>query len=456
MSDTGNECVGPLPEWFSPEQVDTVIFAFPDVQGRLMGKRMTYDHFVNHALRAGLHLCNYLMTVDIELEILPGFEIASWEQGYGDFQVRADMRTLCRPPWLEGTALVLGDMFDHDGTPVEPSPRRVLGRQIDRLAERGTKAYLGSELEFYLFSDAYDSAREKDYRGLRNAAGYSIDYHILQPTKDEDVLRRIRNEMTVAGIPVECSKGETGNGQHEINLVYAEAMEMADRHMIYKLGSKQIAAQHDKSISFMPKISTKQAGSGFHIHTSLCDAATGTALFRDEQTKAPSRVFRQFLGGLLKYARELTYFFAPTINSYKRFQPGSWAPTAVVCGHDNRTCGFRVVGHGNSLRIENRMPGADANPYLSFAATLAAGSRGIEDDLDCGETYQGNAYSDDSLPRLPESLEEATALLETSEFARSAFGSAVVDYYVHSARSEAKAFRGAVTDWEMRRYFEQI
>ena len=456
MSDTGNECAGALPEWFKPEVIDTVIFAFPDVQGRLMGKRMTYDYFVNHALETGLHLCNYLMTVDIELEILPGFEIASWEKGYGDFQARADMRTLRRLPWLEGTALVLGDMSDHDGNPVEPSPRRVLGRQVEQLAACGRKACLGSELEFYLFDETYRSAREKDYRDLQPASDYAIDYHILQPTKDEDVLRRIRNEMTAAGIPVECSKGETGRGQHEINLEYAEAMEMADRHMIYKMGAKQIADQHGKSITFMSKLSPKESGNGFHIHASLCDGETGTNLFWDAQQEAPSRLFRQFVGGLLKYSRELTYFFAPTINSYKRFQSGSWAPTAVACGQDNRTCGFRVVGDGGSLRVENRMPCADANPYLSFAATLAAGARGIEDDLDCGDIYQGNAYTDGTLPRLPESLDQAAGLLEVSEFARTAFGADVIDYYVHTARSECKAFREAVTDWERRRYFEQI
>ncbi len=445
-----------LPEWFTPENIETVIFAFPDVFSRLMGKRMTFDHFVNDALEAGMHACSYLMTVDIPMQVVEGFKIASWETGFGDFCIRADLGTIKRLPWLEKTAIVLGDMTHHDGKPVEESPRRVLARQIQALARKKQDAYLGSELEFFLFDEDYRSARNKNYQNLTTASDYSIDYHILQPGKDEDVLRRLRNEMSAAGIPVECSKGETANGQHEVNLLYSEAMEMADRHVLYKAGAKHIASQQGKAISFMAKLNTTQAGNGFHIHTSLWDAEKTRNLFWDEKASASDKLFRHFLGGLLAYSRELTYFFAPTINSYKRFQAGSWAPTAIACGQDNRTCGFRIVGHENSLRIENRMPGADANPYLAFAATIAAGLKGVEEKLDCGKIYEGNAYADPTLPRLPVSLDEAAGLLDKSEIAREAFGNDVIDFYVHTARSEVTAFGQTVTDWEKARYFEQI
>ena len=445
-----------LPEWFDSEHIDTVIFAFPDMHGRLLGKRMTYDHFVKHGLSDGMHSCNYLMTTDIELNILDGFQIASWEQGYGDFLIKADLRTLRHLAWLDGTAIVIGDMFKASGEPVEPTPRRILARQIERLAECKQVAYLGSELEFFLFDESYRSARQKNYRNLVPASDYAIDYHILQPSENENVLRRLRNEMSDTGIGVECSKGETGHGQHEVNLVYAESMEMADRHVLYKFGAKQIASQHGKAISFIAKLDGAQAGNGFHIHTSLWDAEKETNLFWDAGKKKPSGLFRCFLGGLVKYSRELAYFFAPTVNSYKRYQPGSWAPTAIVCGHDNRTCGYRVVGADNSLRIENRMPCADANPYLAFAATLAAGLQGIEERIEADDSYRGNAYLDNNLPHLPLSLEQAVELLDRSELARQAFGTEVVDFYVKHGNHEVNAFNQAVTDWELRRYFEQL
>jgi glutamine synthetase len=445
-----------LPEWFTPENVETVIFAFPDVFGRLMGKRMTFEHFANHMLESGMHACSYLLIVDIQMQVVDGFKLASWDTGFGDFTVMADLGTVRRLPWHQKTAVILGDLTHHDGRPVEESPRRILARQIQRLAEKGLKACLGSELEFFLFDETYRTAREKRYQGLNAASHYSIDYHILQPAKDEDVIRRLRNEMSAAGILVECSKGETADGQHEVNLLFCDAMEMADKHALFKTGAKDIASQQQKAISFMAKLSTVQAGNGFHIHTSIWNADGKKNLFWDNKSSAPSKLFRQFLGGLLAYSRELTYFFAPTINSYKRFQAGSWAPTAIVCGQDNRTCGFRIVGHGDSLRIENRMPSADANPYLAFAASIAAGLKGIEQKLDCGRIFEGNAYADRSLPRLPGSLEEAQALLDKSEVAREAFGNDVVEFYTHTARSEVKAFAQAVTDWERARYFEQI
>ncbi len=445
-----------LPNWFTSEKVDTIIVAFVDVYGRLMGKRLTWNFFHDSVMKSGFHFCNYLTTVDIPMNILPGFKIASWDKGFGDFHVKLDLTTARLLPWHPGTAIIFGNTFDANGSVVEEIPRRVLGRQLERLAKNSQKACVGSELEFYLYNETYRGVHDKGYRDLIPASDYAIDYHLLQPGRDEGVLGRIRNEMNQAGIPVECSKGETGKGQHEINLQYAEAMEMADRHTLYKMGVKDIAAQQGSSITFMPKPCQDDAGSGFHIHTSLWEANGKVNLFFDEAAGPQSEIFRQFLGGLLKYSRELTYFFAPTVNSYKRYQPDSWAPTAIVCGGDNRTCGYRIVGSGSSLRVENRMPCSDANPYLAFAATIAAGLAGIDEKLDCGDVYQGNAYDDKNLPRLPESLEEAAKLLDVSRFARDSFGAEVVDFYVRTAKAEIKAFHKAVTDWERKRYFEQM
>lgn len=444
------------PAWFDPESIDTVIVAFPDVYGRLLGKRMTHDHFTNHVVHSGMETCNYLLTSGIDMEPLPGYELANWEQGYGDFSAEVDLRSLRPMPWLQGTAVVLCDLTHKDGTAVEEAPRRVLARQAAKLAERGLTACMGSELEFFLFEGSYRDIAQRKFSATRQAADYPIDYHILQPGRDEDVLRRLRNEMSAAGITVECSKGEAGKCQHEVNLAYAEVTEMADRHVIYKTGAKEIATQQGRSMTFMPKWVTDQPGSSFHVHSSLWDAEGENNLFWNEERQGGSDLFRHFLGGVLKYSRELTYFLAPTVNSYKRYQAGSWAPTRLVWAHDNRTVGFRVVGHGESLRIENRVPGGDANPYLAFAATLAAGMRGVEERLDCGEPYRGDAYTGEDLPRVPESLEEAADLLDASELGRAAFGNEVVAFYVHTARLEVGAFRRAVTDWEQTRYFDQL
>jgi glutamine synthetase len=367
-----------------------------------------------------------------------------------------DLATLRPLPWHEGTALVLCDLAHGDGSPVEEAPRRVLARQTARLAEAGMRACLGSELEFYLFAERCQALAARRFADARQASDYLIDYHVLQPGRDEDVLRRLRNEMCAAGITVECSKGEWGRGQHEVNLAYAEAVEMADRHVLYKLGAKEIADQQGRAVTFMAKWAADQAGSSCHVHSSLWDSAGERNLFWDPEAAGPSRLFRQFLGGLLRYSRELTYFLAPTVNSYKRYQPASWAPTRLVWAPDNRTCGFRIVGHGQGFRIENRVPGADVNPYLAFAATLACGLRGIAEDLDCGEPFRGDAYLGDELPGVPETLSEALSLLEGSSMAREAFGSEMVEFYLHTGRIEAQAFRSAVTDWERLRYFEQL
>ena len=443
------------PDWLTPEQVETVIVAFPDVYGRLLGKRMTYPYFFEHVLEQGTHVCDYLLTCNLAMETQEGFVLSNWEKGYGDFHLVPDLDTMRRLPWHEKTAVVLADLHHTDETTVAETPRAMLAKQIERLAGRGQKPYIGSELEFALFEGTYHDLAQAGYRDLKPCSDYFIDYHILQPGRDEDVLRRLRREMSEAGITVECSKGECGLGQHEVNLLYSDAMEMADRHMLYKAGARDIAAQQGKSITFMAKWGEQEAGNGFHLHTSLWDAESNHNLFWDAQAGGPSELFGQFLGGLLAYSRELTYFFAPTINSYKRYQRNSWAPTAIVCGQDNRTCGYRLVGSGNSLRIENRMPGADANPYLTFAATLAAGMRGVDEKLSA-DIFRGNAYEDESLPRLPQSLAEARDLLSGSRIAHEAFGEKVVEFYLHTIELEAQAYSRTVTDWEIRRYFEQI
>jgi glutamine synthetase len=454
MSNT-EEALAWLPAWFSPEEIDTVVVAFPDVFGRLMGKRMTRSHFLQSVVKHGTHACNYLLTVDMEMNPLDGFRLASWDQGYGDFHLKPVLGTLHALPWSRGTALVLCDLEHEAGGPIVEAPRSILKAQIERLAAKDMSVFMASELEFYLFHDSYESAGQKRYQQLTPSSDYLIDYHVLQCGRDENVLRRIRNEMHEAGITVEGSKGEWGRGQHELNLLYAEAMQMADRHVIFKHGAKEIAAQEGRAITFMAKLASDQAGSSFHLHTSLWNAEGTRSRFVDKSDQ-PTSEFRAFLGGLLKYARELSYFFAPTINSYKRFQVASWAPTSLVWAHDNRTTALRVVGHGASLRIENRAPGADANPYLAYAATIAAGLQGIEEKLDCGEPYTGNAYINDSLPRLPKSLDEAADLLDGSQLARRALGDAAVDFYVHTARLECQAYRAAVTDWDLKRYFERI
>jgi len=437
--------------------IDTVVVAFPDVFGRLVGKRFVGKFFLESVAEHGTHGCNYLLTVDIDMEPQSGFGVANWESGFGDFELRPDLATVRPLPWLPGTALVICDFCHHDGRPVAEAPRSVLRGQLERLAKRRLVSNMASELEFFLFNTSYHDAQNADFRGLTPSSDYRIDYHTMQPARDEGLFRAIRNQMAEARVPVESSKGEWGRGQHEVNFIYTTPLEMADLHTVFKQGVKEIVAQQGRSVSFMAKPSMSEPGSSCHIHASLWQG--GRNLFwNGQRVKAASgsKLFRQFLGGLLKYSRELCYFFAPTINAYKRYQPGSWAPTKLAWAHDNRTVGFRVVGHRDSFRIENRMPGADANPYLAFAATLAAGMAGVEEGLDCGDVYEGNAYVDPALPALPGSLGEAADSLDKSKLARRVLGDAVVDFYVHTARLEVAAFGNVVTGWEMRRYFERI
>lgn len=436
-------------------EIDTVLVVFPDHLGRLMGKRVTGRFFINDLAESGMGACNYLLTVDMEMEPLPGFDYTSWEKGYGDFHGLPDPATLRRVPWLDKTAMVMCDLQDEaTGEPVEVSPRRILRRQIRRAADAGMVLMAGSELEFYLFDETYRSARRKRYHDLVPGSDYIVDYHIMDPTKDEGLIRRIRNEMDAAGVAVEFSKGEWGLGQHEINLRYAEVLEMADRHVIYKNGAREMAAQAERSISFMAKISRQAAGSSCHLHISAWDLDKKRSLFSSDD--GPSETFHHFLGGMMAGTSEMALMYAPTVNSYKRFQAGSFAPTRIAWARDNRTCGFRIVGNGPSLRIECRIPGADINPYLTYAAVIAAGLDGVANRTDPPPEQRGDAYQADNVPQVPATLRDATELFDRSTTARSAFGDAVVDHYVRLARLEQEAFDREVTDWELARYFERI
>jgi glutamine synthetase len=438
--------------------VDTVLVVFPDLQGRLVGKRVTGHFFRDHVLADGIEACNYLLAVDVDMTPVPGYEYASWDKGYGDFLCRPDLSTLRTIPWLEKTVLVLCDLFDeHGGGPVEVSPRRILQRQVERAGAAGYTVMCGSELEFFLFRDSYEEAQAKGFDGLEYHSQFVEDYHILQTTRDEYLIRRIRNGIDGAGVPVEFSKGEAGRGQHEINLRYADALEMADRHVIYKNGAKEIAGLNGRSLTFMAKYAMEECGSSCHLHSSVWDADAATSLMWDaDAPEQMTPVFRGWLGGQILHTRELAWMFAPTVNSYKRYQPESWAPTALAWGRDNRTCGYRVVGHGQGYRVENRIPGADCNPYLAFAATIAAGLDGIEHGIEPPPRFEGNAYEAHHFTRVPWNIVDAIDELERSELAVKAFGSDVHSHLVNTAKQEWAAFSRVVTDWERRRCFEQF
>jgi len=444
-----------IAELVSVGEVDTVLVCMTDMQGRLVGKRLT-GHFFLETMEHGIHACDYLLGVDMEMEPVPGFQATSWERGYGDFAIRPDLATLRRIPWLPATALVLGDTVDHHGALVPHAPRSVLKRQIARLAKHGYVAKMASELEFYIFDESFDAARQKAYRSIKAAGWYTEDYHIFQTTKEETLARAIRNGMDGAGIPVESSKGEWSPGQAELNLVYAEALEMADRHVIFKNGVKEIAHAQGKAVTFMAKYANDAAGSSCHIHGSLWNAAGDRPLFHDARGRSGmSTVFRRFLAGQLAAAREISYFLAPTINSYKRYQAATFAPTKAVWSLDNRTAGFRVLGEGAGTRVECRLPGADVNPYLAYAALLAAGLHGIENELELAPPFSGNAYVAKEIPEVPKTLRDAIAALERSRILRRAFGSDVVDHYVHAGRWEQAEYDRRITDFELIRYFER-
>jgi glutamine synthetase len=437
----------------SESAIDTVVLAFTDMQGRLQGKRLSAEFFLDEVAEHYSEGCNYLLAVDVEMNTVDGYAMSSWDRGYGDFVLVPDMATLRRVPWHEGTALVIADLTWLDGAPVLASPRQILKAQEERLAERGWTAMVGTELEFVVYSDSYEQAAAKGYRDLVPANQYNVDYSILGTSRIEPLLRRIRNEMAGAGLYVESAKGECNLGQHEIAFRYAEAVATCDNHSIYKTGSKEIAAQDGTSITFMAKPNARE-GNSCHIHLSL-RGKDGAPVMAGDGAHGLSRLGERFLAGQLAAMRELTLWYAPNINSYKRYVPGSFAPTAVRWGPDNRTCALRLVGHGSSLRPENRVPGGDVNPYLAVAAMIAAGLHGIDNELPLEPAVEGNAYLD-TAERVPDTLRDALELWDESALARQAFGAEVVEHYANYARVELAAYDAAVTDWELRRCFERL
>ncbi|OQQ15081.1 glutamine synthetase [Streptomyces sp. M41(2017)] len=436
-------------------EIDTVVLAFPDMQGRLQGKRFAAPFFLDEVLEHGTEGCNYLLAVDTDMNTVDGYAMSSWDRGYGDFAMHPDLGTLRRVPWNEGTALLIADLAWNDGSPVVAAPRQILRRQLDRLAGLGYTAQVGTELEFIVFKDTYEHAWDTGYRGLTPANQYNIDYSVLGTGRIEPLLRRIRNEMQAAGLTVESAKGECNPGQHEIAFKYDEALVTCDQHAVYKTGAKEIASQEGVSLTFMAKYNERE-GNSCHIHLSLADADGTNAMAGSAQDPGGmSEVMRRFLAGQLAALRDFSLLYAPNINSYKRFQPGSFAPTAVAWGYDNRTCSLRVVGHGRSMRFENRLPGGDVNPHLAVAGLVAAGLYGIEHKLELPEACAGNAYTSE-YDHVPTTLREAAELWENSPIARAAFGDEVVAHYRNMARVELEAFDAAVTDWELRRSFERM
>jgi glutamine synthetase len=431
-------------------EIDTVLAVFPDLYGRLVGKRVTGDFFLDSTVEGGVHACDYLLTVDIEMDVVDGYAFANWQGGYGDVHCVPDWASLRRIDWLERTALVMCDL-ERDHAPVAAAPRTMLRAQVQRAVAGGMHPRCALELEYYLFRDSYDEARRKKFDGdeLQTWTPYIEDYHILAGTQAEGYHGAVRRHMSASGVPVESSKGEWGPGQHEINLRHGEAVETADRIVLFKHGCKEIAWQQDCSVTFMAKWRTDLAGSSAHLHMSLQDEA-GSNLFAGE-----SETFRHFLGGWMAHARAIAPFYAPCPNSYKRYVTQSWAPTALAWSRDNRTAGFRVVGQGPSLRIESRIPGADANSYLALAATLAAGLDGIEKKTEPPAEFVGDVYAGVDLPRVPATLPEAIAELDGSAMLRAAFGDDVIDHYLHFFRTEQRKYDEAVSDWERARYFER-
>jgi glutamine synthetase len=439
-------------------RVDTVLLTFSDIYGRQFGKRLDARFFLEGGETPGTHACDYLLTTDMEMDPSPGYRFANWEQGYGDFHMLADMSTLRLASWLDRTALVTCDVLQPNSHAfVEEAPRSILRRQIERAGKMGYRPMTGSELEYYIFNNSYRQAAAAGYNGLEPAGWYLEDYHVLQGTREEKVNGAFRRHLAQSGIPVECSKGEWGKGQHELNVRYSDALTMADRHAVFKQCLKEVADSLGVSVTFMAKPDSAQAGSSCHVHMSLWQDG-GNAMAGD-RTLGPvlcSDTFRWFLGGWIAHAPEFMVFYAPTVNSYKRFRAGSWAPTRLAWSHDNRTASFRVVGKGPSLRIECRIPGADCNPYLCFAAALASGLDGIANQIEPPPLFEGDMYAAKSLPSVPATLREATALFQSSAFVAQTLGAGVAEHYAHFFELEQAAYDSAVTDWERKRYFEQI
>ncbi|TFD74290.1 glutamine synthetase [Cryobacterium sp. Sr8] len=451
---SGNLTLDELTDAVATGAIDTVLVAFTDMQGRLVGKRLSARLFLEDAAAHGAECCNYLLAVDVDMNTVDGYAMSSWSRGYGDMVMIPDLGTLRRAPWLPGTALVTADLRWHDERPVEPSPRQILKAQLARLAERGLDSFVATELEFIVFDDGYRDAWKKGYRGLTTASDYNIDYNVLASTRMEPLLRDIRLGMDGAGMYCEGVKGECNLGQQEIGFRYASALDTCDNHSIYKNGAKEIADAHGKSLTFMAKYDERE-GNSCHIHISL-RGTDGAAVFADKDAEhGMSKMFRHFIAGQLAVMRELTLFSAPNINSYKRYVPGSFAPTALAWGLDNRTCALRVVGQGLGMRVENRVPGGDVNQYLAVSALIAAGLYGIDNELELEDAYEGNAYTSD-VARVPATLRESAELFAASTFAREAFGDEVVDHYLNNAAIELAAFDRSVTDWERVRGFERL
>jgi glutamine synthetase len=453
----GNISFDQLKSAVAAGEIDTVLTGATDMQGRLIGKRFLASFFIESA-HDETHGCNYLMADDIDMEPVPGYKAASWSKGYGDFVLKPDLSTIRLVPWLEKTALVLCDVLDHHTHDDLPhSPRAILRKQVKRLTERGYMGYFASELEFYLFSETYKSARAKHWQGLETASPYIGDYLIGITSKEEAYMRRLRNDMSAAGIPIENSKGEWGPGQEEINVRYAETLEMADRHVFLKNGAKEIADIEGKAVSFMAKYNYGLAGNSSHVHNSLWSADGKTPLFFDKN--APwtlSELGQQWSAGQLKYAREYTLLLAPYINSYKRFQSGTFAPTKIMWSEDNRTAGFRLCGEGTKgIRMECRIGGADLNPYLAFAGLIAAGLAGIDEKLELQKPFVGDAYQAARLPEIPKTLRDATEAMAKSKMLKAALGEDVVEHYLHTARWEQMEYDRRITDWELHRGFER-
>ncbi|RYC11999.1 glutamine synthetase family protein [Ciceribacter ferrooxidans] len=438
-------------------RIDTVLAVLVDMQGRLMGKRFQAEFFVESAYKE-THSCNYLLATDMEMETVSGYKATSWEKGYGDYTMKPDLSTLRKTPWLEGTALVICDVLDHHTHAEVPhSPRAILKKQVQRLEAMGMKAFMATELEFFLFDQTYDDARMSGYRDLQLASGYNEDYHIFQTTKEEDVMRAIRKGLQGADIPVENSKGEASAGQEEINVRYADALSMADRHAIIKNACKEIAWSRGKAITFLAKWNYSAAGSSSHIHQSLWSADGKTPLFFDENGEhGMSSTMKHYMAGLLAHASEITYFLAPYINSYKRFMAGTFAPTKAIWSKDNRTAGYRLCGEDTKgIRVECRVGGSDLNPYLAMAALIAAGIDGIEKKLELEPAFVGDAYGAREVREIPRTLRAATESLRNSAMLRAALGDDVVDHYVRAAEWEQEEYDRRITDWEVARGFER-
>ncbi|MBW8803547.1 MAG: glutamine synthetase [Catenulisporales bacterium] len=451
---TGMLTLQQLRDLISVGRIDTVQLAMTDMQGRLQGKRLSAEFFLDEVAAHDTEACSYLLAVDVDMNTVHGYETSSWDTGYGDFVLKPDLSTLRNLPWEPGTALVLADVVDHHGEPVAPSPRQVLKKQLARLAERGWTAYAGTELEFMVFNDSYQQAWGKGYREMEPAVHYNGDYSMLGGAFVEPLLKRIRTGMTGAGMYVESAKGECNLGQQEIAFRYADALTTCDNHVIYKNGAKTIALQEGKSLTFMAKYDHRE-GNSCHIHLSL-RSADGTPVMSDpSRPYGFSEMMEHFLAGQLAFLRDFTLLYAPNINSYKRYAHGSFAPTGIAWGRDNRTCSMRVVGQGLSLRVENRVPGGDVNPYLAIAGMIAAGLAGIDHGLTLPPEFTGNAYEAD-VPRVPDMLTEAVDMFSWSEPARLALGNDVVEHYINMGRVELAAFQSTVTDWERFRSFERM